>query len=106
MPREMPNIIDPHSKQTTGDIPIYSRTLALNFNSNMGIGSLRNMILVMMILLKGAFGIDREECLSHDVHYEGDTVHLSFVVIKANGPWDYGDEEGVHLLIVKTDSNR
>ncbi|CAA2999244.1 transmembrane emp24 domain-containing p24beta2 [Olea europaea subsp. europaea] len=71
----------------------------------MGIGSLRNVILVMMVLsicMKGAFGIrfviDREECLSHDVQYEGDTVHLSFVVIKADGSWHYGDE-GVDLLI-------
>ncbi|CAM8993962.1 unnamed protein product [Rhodiola kirilowii] len=29
------------------------------------------------------FVIDREECLSHNVEYEGDTVHVSFVVIKA-----------------------
>lgn len=72
----------------------------------MGIGSLRNVILVMMVLsicMKGAFGIrfviDREECLSHDVQYEGDTVQLSFVVIKADGSWHYGDE-GVDLLVI------
>ncbi|KAL2474460.1 Transmembrane emp24 domain-containing protein p24 beta 2 [Abeliophyllum distichum] len=68
-------------------------------------GSSSNLMLVMMLLsicLKGAYGIrfviDREECLSHNVQYEGDTVQLSFVVIKADGPWHYGDE-GVDLLI-------
>ncbi|KAL2493550.1 Transmembrane emp24 domain-containing protein p24beta2 [Forsythia ovata] len=68
-------------------------------------GSSSNLMLVMMLLsicLKGTFGIrfviDREECLSHNVQYEGDTVQLSFVVIKADGPWHYGDE-GVDLLI-------
>ncbi|XP_022899473.1 transmembrane emp24 domain-containing protein p24beta2-like [Olea europaea var. sylvestris] len=65
----------------------------------MGVGSLRNMILAMMVLLKGAFMIDREEYLSPDVEYEGDTVQLSFVFIKTDGPWHFGDEEGVHLLI-------
>lgn len=44
------------------------------------------------------FVIDREECLSHDVKFEGDTVHVSFVVIKADSPWHFTDE-GVDLLI-------
>lgn len=44
------------------------------------------------------FVIDREECLSHDVKYEGDTVHVSFVVIKAESPWHFSDE-GVDLVI-------
>ncbi|XP_039000850.1 transmembrane emp24 domain-containing protein p24beta2-like [Hibiscus syriacus] len=35
------------------------------------------------------FEIDREECLSHEVKYEGDTVHVSFVVIKADAPWHF-----------------
>ncbi|XWS47300.1 hypothetical protein CRYUN_Cryun14cG0140600 [Craigia yunnanensis] len=52
--------------------------------------------------LKGAVGvrfvIDREECLSHDVKYEGDTVHVSFVVIKAESPWHFSDE-GIDLVI-------
>ncbi|XP_078437891.1 emp24/gp25L/p24 family/GOLD family protein [Wolffia australiana] len=43
------------------------------------------------------FVIDREECFSHDVPYEGDTVHVSFVVIKSEG-WGYS-EEGVDLVI-------
>ncbi|URE16206.1 Transmembrane emp24 domain-containing protein [Musa troglodytarum] len=41
---------------------------------------------------------DREECFSHSVPYEGDTVHVSFVVIKAETPWHYGDE-GVDLVV-------
>lgn len=44
------------------------------------------------------FVIDREECFSHSVPYEGDTVHVSFVVIKAETPWHYGDE-GVDLVV-------
>ncbi|XVF21167.1 hypothetical protein REPUB_Repub12eG0067600 [Reevesia pubescens] len=44
------------------------------------------------------FVIDREECLSHDVKFEGDTVHISFVVIKADSPWHFSDE-GVNLVI-------
>jgi hypothetical protein len=44
------------------------------------------------------FSIDKEECLSHKVEYEGDTVHVSFVVIKANSLWHY-DKEGVDLVV-------
>ncbi|KAF8019643.1 hypothetical protein BT93_G0356 [Corymbia citriodora subsp. variegata] len=42
--------------------------------------------------------IDREECFSHDVQYEGDTVHASFVVIKSDSSWHYS-QEGVDLVI-------
>ncbi|KAL3502573.1 hypothetical protein ACH5RR_037022 [Cinchona calisaya] len=71
-----------------------------------GIGSIRSwttMIMVFLtILIKGGFGIrfviDKEECLSHNVEYEGDTIHTSFVVIKADAPWHYG-EGGVDLVI-------
>ncbi|GAB4825310.1 hypothetical protein Ancab_008182 [Ancistrocladus abbreviatus] len=45
------------------------------------------------------FVIDREECFSHEIHYEGDTVHFSFVVIKADAPWNSGEEAGVDLLV-------
>ncbi|KHN46897.1 Transmembrane emp24 domain-containing protein 2 [Glycine soja] len=44
------------------------------------------------------FVIDRDECFSHDVKYEGDTVHVSFIVIKADSPWHY-DDEGVDLVV-------
>lgn len=78
----------------------------------MGKGSLgrdtkmMTMILTMCFLLvrlQGVVGIrfviDREECLSHKVEYEGDNVHVSFVVIKTDSPWHYG-EEGVDLLVI------
>jgi hypothetical protein len=44
------------------------------------------------------FVIDREECFSHQVEYEGDTLHASFVVIKSDTPWHYSDE-GVDLVV-------
>ncbi|KAF9586995.1 hypothetical protein IFM89_039774 [Coptis chinensis] len=44
------------------------------------------------------FVIDREECFSHSVESEGDTVHVSFVVIKADAPWHYS-EDGVDLIV-------
>ncbi|CAN4102605.1 unnamed protein product [Withania somnifera] len=43
------------------------------------------------------FVIDREECFSHKVQME-ETVHFSFVVIKAEGSWHY-NEEGVDLVV-------
>ncbi|CBI28463.3 hypothetical protein VitviT2T_018176 [Vitis vinifera] len=61
-------------------------------------------IVVMLLLsdLQGVVGIrfvvDREDCFSHDVQYEGDTVHVSFVVIKADASWHYA-EDGVDLVI-------
>lgn len=44
------------------------------------------------------FVIDREECFSHKVEYEGDTVHFSFVVIKSEGSWHYAPD-GVDLVV-------
>lgn len=44
------------------------------------------------------FVIDREECFSHDVKYEGDTIHVSFVVIKADSTW-HNSHEGVDLVV-------
>ncbi|KAM7498464.1 hypothetical protein LguiA_022878 [Lonicera macranthoides] len=71
----------------------------------MGTVSLRFLIFMLvgvLSIVRGALGIrfviDREECLSHNVEYEGDTVHVSFVVIKADAPWHYGDD-GVDLVI-------
>ncbi|OEL22895.1 Transmembrane emp24 domain-containing protein p24beta2 [Dichanthelium oligosanthes] len=59
-------------------------------------------VLCVVLLLRPAAGIrfviDREECFSHNVEYEGDTVHVSFVVIKADTPWHYS-EEGVDLVV-------
>ncbi|KAK2648008.1 hypothetical protein Ddye_015497 [Dipteronia dyeriana] len=44
------------------------------------------------------FDIDREECLSYNVHYEGVTLHLSFVFMKADTPWHF-KEDGIDLVI-------
>lgn len=59
-------------------------------------------VIVLSMLLREVVGIrfviDREECLSHNVEYEGDTVHVSFVVIKADTVWHFTDD-GVDLLV-------
>ncbi|XP_039000644.1 transmembrane emp24 domain-containing protein p24beta2-like [Hibiscus syriacus] len=44
------------------------------------------------------FVIDREECFSHDVKYDGDTIHVSFVVIKSDSSW-HNSHEGVDLVV-------
>ncbi|KAH0449215.1 hypothetical protein IEQ34_023015 [Dendrobium chrysotoxum] len=60
------------------------------------------LVLGLLSCLQSAVGIrfviDREECFSHQVPYEGDTVHVSFVVIKSDTPWHYGNE-GVDLVV-------
>lgn len=35
------------------------------------------------------FVLDTEECFSHNVDSDGDRLHFSFVVIKADGSWHY-----------------
>lgn len=61
------------------------------------------LLTVLSMMLQGAFGIrfviDREECLSHNVEFDGDTVHVSFVVIKTDNSWNYGGE-GVDLVVI------
>lgn len=47
------------------------------------------------------FVIDREECFSHNVEYEGDTIHASFVVIKVDASWHYS-KDGVDLVVSPT----
>ncbi|KAJ1441228.1 GOLD domain [Sesbania bispinosa] len=44
------------------------------------------------------FVIDREECFSHNVQYEGDTVHASFVVISVDASWQF-NQEGLDLVV-------
>ena len=60
------------------------------------------LVLCIILFLHPAAGIrfviDREECFSHNVEYEGDTLHVSFVVIKADTPWHYSDD-GVDLVV-------
>lgn len=57
---------------------------------------------VVLCQMKGSAGlrivIDREECFSHDAKYEGDTVHVSFVVIKIDSSWHY-TQDGVDLVV-------
>ncbi|KAK4276169.1 hypothetical protein QN277_019146 [Acacia crassicarpa] len=60
------------------------------------------MLIGILCNFKGSEGIrfviEKEECFSHDVKYDGDTVHVSFVVIKADSPWHYSNE-GVDLVV-------
>ncbi|XP_024027417.1 transmembrane emp24 domain-containing protein p24beta2 [Morus notabilis] len=60
------------------------------------------ILLSFLLSLRAVFGIrfviDREECFSHDVKYEGDTVLVSFVVVKVDSSWHYS-EEGVDLVV-------
>jgi len=44
------------------------------------------------------FVIDRHDCFSHNVEYEGDRVHASFVVIKIDTSWQYTND-GVDLEV-------
>ncbi|CAN6574078.1 unnamed protein product [Malus baccata var. baccata] len=57
---------------------------------------------LVLCQLEGSLGlrfvIDREECFSHDAKYMGDTIHVSFVVIKVDSTWHY-TEDGVDLVI-------
>ncbi|XP_065862703.1 transmembrane emp24 domain-containing protein p24beta2 [Euphorbia lathyris] len=71
----------------------------------MGIGvrEVHAILLVAVLLLPQAvfgirFVIDREECFSYDVKYEGDTVHISYVVIKTDSAWHY-TEDGVDFVV-------
>ncbi|KAI0489407.1 transmembrane emp24 domain-containing protein p24beta2 [Dendrobium catenatum] len=67
------------------------------------------LVLGLLSCLQSAVGIriviDREECFSHQVPYEGDTVHVSFVVIKSDTPWHYGNE-GVDLVVKDPSGNQ
>ena len=69
---------------------------------SVGVALMAVGIVVIMGQFQGSVGIrfviDREECFSQNVQFEGDTLHLSFVVIKADSAWSYGDE-GVDLVV-------
>ncbi|RZC92610.1 hypothetical protein C5167_029536 [Papaver somniferum] len=52
------------------------------------------------------FVVEKEECLSHSMPYEGDMVQVSYVVIKADVPWNSGLEDGVDLISGGTDLRR
>lgn len=71
----------------------------------MGCPLFRHVLVTMLALFLSLqavsgirFVIDREECFSHNVEYEGDTVHISFVVIKSDSSWHYS-QDGVDLLV-------
>ena len=75
-------------------------------NLQMTIGLPEFVVFVLLALLsslQNVFGIrfviDREECFCHNVQYEVDTEHLSFVVIKVNGARHY-TQDGVHLVVI------
>lgn len=59
------------------------------------------MVMACLATVKQALGlrvvIDREECFSHKVEYEWDTVHSSFVVVKYDSTWQ--TEHGVDLVV-------
>ncbi|KAL5548652.1 hypothetical protein UlMin_003883 [Ulmus minor] len=67
-----------------------------------GLPKFAGVILLVFLSFQAVFGIrfviDRDECFSHDVKYEGDTVHVSFVVIKVDSSWHYS-EDGVDLVV-------
>lgn len=78
------------------------------FNLQMKVGSSNCaavLLLTFLVSLQAVFGIrfviDREECFSHNVQYEGDTVHISFVVIKVDASWHY-TQDGVDLVVSST----
>lgn len=73
----------------------------------MGSGTSRMMkfsmiITCLMVQLRVVFGIrfviDKDECFSHNILYEGDIIHVSFVVIKADASWQHMDD-GIDLLV-------
>ncbi|CAI0374114.1 unnamed protein product [Linum tenue] len=76
------------------------------FPGKMGIMGMRGVLAVVLLavclspqaVLGIRFVIDREECFSHDVKYDGDTVHVSFVVIKSDSSWR-NSAEGIDLVI-------
>ncbi|CAL5386761.1 unnamed protein product [Camellia sinensis] len=69
------------------------------------------MVATLAILwsIRGVIGIrfviDREECFSHNVEYDGDTIHLSFVVIKFEGSWHYAPD-GADLVVKGPSGNQ
>lgn len=46
------------------------------------------------------FGINKEECLHHDVPYDGDQVSVSYVVISSDGNWGFDHTAtGIDLIV-------
>ena len=59
-------------------------------------------IAILLSSLQIVFGIrfviDKEECFSHKVEYDGDIINFSFVVIKSERAWHYAPD-GVDLVV-------
>ncbi|XP_074357838.1 transmembrane emp24 domain-containing protein p24beta2-like [Apium graveolens] len=66
----------------------------------MFVGIIMFIIIIGVQQVEGVrFVIDRQECISHKVDYEGETVHISFVVVKSDAPWTSETTQGVDLVI-------
>ncbi|KAJ7537904.1 hypothetical protein O6H91_11G027300 [Diphasiastrum complanatum] len=62
--------------------------------------------LVLLGSCPGAYGIrfviDRKECFYHNVPYAGDTVYVSFVLVKSDNTWIF-ERAGVDLVVESVD---
>ncbi|XVF70906.1 hypothetical protein PTKIN_Ptkin11bG0200100 [Pterospermum kingtungense] len=92
-------------RKDNGKIPSSIAIKSAVFALLMKIGFLGFVAVILLAFLcipNAVFGIrfviDREECFSHNVKYEGDTIHVSFVVIKADSTW-HSSHEGVDLVV-------
>lgn len=60
------------------------------------------MVIISMACMQPAsairFLLSTQECFTESVEYDGDLVHVSFVVIKADRAWDY-EAPGIDLSI-------
>ncbi|KAI8557453.1 hypothetical protein RHMOL_Rhmol04G0012200 [Rhododendron molle] len=87
-------------RQDNGKIPssIAAKSMKTRFLEFALIVTLTSLFWSLQSVVGIRFVIDREECFSHKVEYEGDTVHFSFVVIKSEGSWHYAPD-GVDLVV-------
>jgi hypothetical protein len=77
----------------------------------MGLWGLRHAVamaalcLVVVLRSRGTEGLrlwidEGEECFSQGAKYEGDSFHVSFVVIQDNSPWHHsGPADGIDLVV-------
>lgn len=59
---------------------------------------------LLLVATRGALGIrfviDKKECWQHEVPYDGDQVHVSYVVIKSESMWSFDDNpKGLDLVV-------
>lgn len=75
--------------------------VSLECVSTLFVGIITLMMIMGVQQVRGLrFVIDRQECMSHKVDYEGDNVHISFVVVKSDAPWDSATNLGVDLVVI------